>query len=546
MISGVVGGKLNYLGSPTRQQLNQITKMPSAISPPPAPASKAGDAAVPTSSKKRKMVCFSDFDGTIALQDTGHILFNTYGCGSKKRELLDAQINSGERTFKDVSEEMWGSLNVPFEDGFELMAQELKMDPGFAGFHRFCVREEIPFHVISAGLKPVLRRVLDEFLGEEESARIGIVANEAEIKEDGSEWRPVWRHGGSELGHDKAVSMKEARREVNREVAGRKLESGEGEEEVPLIVFIGDGVSDLPAAREADVLFARKGLRLEGYCVEHGIKYLPFDSFADIQGKLEEILKEDEEKTGGKGKPARFNPRANMWRRVSSRNAVPRYVVMTPKEERMFLWPEAFGELVGSNNVAGSRAGVVDSKQQLGGAAVPPGLVSMAFHWTVGDIVFIGCNGIFGADNSDYFVVGGRGGECIAEKEGLYDTCSLFGEVNSVKTCPDNNRRPGLPDGLDRTRPSQVLGTLCKVDQVVQTAVGQFRDRALMRSCRRRRRSVVETRSRFSTFFHEFTPVDFALCDLLSPLNLSTRPYPVGQDTHNVSCGHRPKQLGAR
>ncbi|KAK0745218.1 2,3-diketo-5-methylthio-1-phosphopentane phosphatase [Apiosordaria backusii] len=309
--------------------------MPSAIPPPEVPASKMGDE-VPTSNKKRKIVCFSDFDGTISLQDTGHILFNTFGCGPNKRELLDAQINSGERTFKDVLEEMWGSLNVPFEDGFELMSQQLEMDAGFTGFHRFCVEEKIPFHVISAGLKPVLRRVLDEFLGEEESAKIDIVANEADIKEDGSEWKPVWRHGESELGHDKAVSMKEARREVNREVAGKKLEGEEEEEEVPLIVFIGDGVSDLPAAREADVLFARKGLRLEGYCVEHGIKYLPFDSFADIQRKLEEILEEDEKKTGGKGKPARFNPRANMWRRVSSRNAVPRYVVMTPKEERVF------------------------------------------------------------------------------------------------------------------------------------------------------------------------------------------------------------------
>lgn len=196
---------------------------------------------------------------------------------------------------------------------------------------------------------------------------IDIVANEAEITHDGSEWRPVWRHGGSQLGHDKGLSMMEARREVEEE---------EEEEEVPLIVFIGDGVSDSPAMREADVLFARKGLRLEGYCVEHGIKYLPFGSFADIQMMLEEILEEDERKTGGRGRPARFNPRADMWRKVSSRNAVPRYVVMTPMEERVFLWPEAFSELVCDGNVAGNRAGVVNNgEQQMDGAVVPPGLV---------------------------------------------------------------------------------------------------------------------------------------------------------------------------
>lgn len=110
-------------------------------------------------------------------------------------------------------------------------------------------------------------------------------------------------------------------------------------------MFIGDGVSDLPAAREADVLFARKGLRLEEYCVENKIPYIGFDTFAGIQKEIASIMKEDEEKTGGVGKPVRFNPRANLWRRVSSQQAVPKFVVNTPsKEEKMFLWPEAFSD----------------------------------------------------------------------------------------------------------------------------------------------------------------------------------------------------------
>lgn len=99
---------------------------------------------------------------------------------------------------------------------------------------------------------------------------------------------------------------------------------------IPLIVFIGDGVSDLPAAREADVLFARRGLRLEEYCIENNIAYTPFDTFADIQRETERIRQEDEEKTAGKGLPARFNPRANLWRRVSSQTAVPRYIASAP------------------------------------------------------------------------------------------------------------------------------------------------------------------------------------------------------------------------
>ncbi|KAI0386809.1 HAD-like protein [Hypomontagnella monticulosa] len=309
--------------------------MPIALTPPPVPEVKIlGDAKAQPA--KRKIICFSDFDGTIFMQDTGHVLFDNHGCGSKRREILDEQIKTGERSFRDVSEEMWGSLNVPFDDGFEVMEKTLEIDPDFQSFHRFCLANNIPFNVISAGLKPILRRVLDTFLGEEASSHIDIVANEASISADGSEWKPIWRHD-TELGHDKALSITEARKEA-------ELACEDGS--IPLIVFIGDGVSDLPAAREADVLFARRGLRLEEYCQEHNIPYIPFDTFADIQREITRIMEEDEKKTGGRGVPARFNPRANLWRRVSSKTAVPRYVVMSPtKEEKMFLWPEAFTEL---------------------------------------------------------------------------------------------------------------------------------------------------------------------------------------------------------
>ena len=102
------------------------------------------------------------------MQDTGHILFDAHGCGATRRDELDTQIKTGERSFRDVSEEMWGSLDVPFDDGFVVMRDALEIDPKFRDFHQFCIAHDIPFNVISAGLKPILRKVLDEFLGEEE------------------------------------------------------------------------------------------------------------------------------------------------------------------------------------------------------------------------------------------------------------------------------------------------------------------------------------------------------------------------------------------
>ncbi|KAK6507296.1 hypothetical protein TWF481_005741 [Arthrobotrys musiformis] len=263
--------------------------------------------------EKRDIIIFSDFDGTIFMQDTGHILFDHHGCGAARREQLDEEIKTGARSFRAVSEDMWASLNVPFEDGFTIMKQKLEIDPDFDEFHKYCIANDIPFNVISAGLKPILRKVLDVFLGETQSAHIDIVANDAQISHDGSEWKPIWRHD-NELGHDKAASLQEF-----KAIASSESEDGS----VPLIVFVGDGVSDLPAAREADVLFARRGLRLEEYCIENKISYLPFDTFADIQTELARLVQQDQEMTHGSGKPAQYNPRANFWRRASSKKTVP-------------------------------------------------------------------------------------------------------------------------------------------------------------------------------------------------------------------------------
>ncbi|KAJ1326588.1 2-hydroxy-3-keto-5-methylthiopentenyl-1-phosphate phosphatase [Microdochium nivale] len=304
--------------------------MPAAITPPAMPEVKVvANNAAP---QKRKIICFSDFDGTIFMQDTGHVLFDNFGCGEKQREILDKQITTGERSFREVSEDMWGSLNVSFDDGFSIMRNKLDIDVDFQKFHKYCIDNDIPFNVISAGLKPVLRKVLDTFLGVEESSHIAIVANDADITADGSQWKPIWRHDNA-LGHDKAISMTEARQQAEME-----CEDGT----IPLIVFIGDGVSDLPAAREADVLFARRGLRLEEYCIENKISYIAYDTFADIQREITRLKAEDEKVTGGKGMPVRFNPRANMWRRVSSKTAVPRLVLLSPtREADAFVWPES-------------------------------------------------------------------------------------------------------------------------------------------------------------------------------------------------------------
>ena len=110
----------------------------------------------------------SDFDGTMFLQDTGHVLFDTYGCGPERRKQLSGSIRSGRAPFREAQDKMWGSLNVPFEAGFELMRTGLRADPGLLPFYDFCTQNAIPFNVMSSGMEPILRRVLELYMGKEE------------------------------------------------------------------------------------------------------------------------------------------------------------------------------------------------------------------------------------------------------------------------------------------------------------------------------------------------------------------------------------------
>src|SRR5579871_3174313 len=45
----------------------------------------------------------------------------------------------------------------------------------------------------------------------------------------------------------------------------------------PILVYCGDGVSDISAARETDLLFAKKGRDLIKHCLQQNVPFYPFD-----------------------------------------------------------------------------------------------------------------------------------------------------------------------------------------------------------------------------------------------------------------------------
>jgi 2,3-diketo-5-methylthio-1-phosphopentane phosphatase len=135
---------------------------------------------------------------------------------------------------------------MPFEECKKLLVENIKLDPGFKPFYEWCQANDIPVIILSSGMKPLILALLEHFLGPSADT-IQIIANDVNIKPDGT-WEIVY-HDDSHFGHDKSLDIKpykQAREKLPRE-------------KWPTFFYCGDGVSDLSAARETDLLFAKAG-----------------------------------------------------------------------------------------------------------------------------------------------------------------------------------------------------------------------------------------------------------------------------------------------
>lgn len=81
---------------------------------------------------------------------------------------------------------------------------------------------------------------------------------------------------GSGFGHDKSIEI-------------RKY-SQLPEDQRPGILYAGDGVSDLSAAKEGDIMFAKTGRDLVLYCEREKVPFTTFNDFSDILSVVKNVV----------------------------------------------------------------------------------------------------------------------------------------------------------------------------------------------------------------------------------------------------------------
>lgn len=245
--------------------------------PEPAPESTLP---YPPLHKDKKFVVLSDWDGTITTFDSNDYMTDNLGYGREERRNGNLKILNGEVTFKDAFREMLKSVTengYKFDECKKILREKIKLDSGFRDFYAWCKSSAIPVIIVSSGMAPIIRAVLSNLVPEEDANEIDIIANDAIVQSDG-QWEIQFRHPSSPFGHDKSQAILPYRNLPNP----------------PTLFFFGDGVSDISAAKHADLLFVKYKPGgendLAAYCKREGIKHVLFENFAEALKVVQSVV----------------------------------------------------------------------------------------------------------------------------------------------------------------------------------------------------------------------------------------------------------------
>ncbi|GIC85965.1 uncharacterized protein Aud_002324 [Aspergillus udagawae] len=228
-----------------------------------------------------RIIFFTDFDGTITLQDCNDYLVDNHGFGLDKREVLELELLKGNITFRESFQTMLDSVRIPFNECLHVLEENIQYDPHFVTFYQWAREHNVPIVVLSSGMAPIINALLERLLGSKPD-NIFVVANDIEprngkdVNMNGG-WQ-ISFHDNSSFGHDKSLAIK-----PYAALSGKSR---------PILLYAGDGVSDLSAASETDILFAKSGMAAQGlvrYCEQRGIPFVPFNDWASILATVQEI-----------------------------------------------------------------------------------------------------------------------------------------------------------------------------------------------------------------------------------------------------------------
>jgi 2-hydroxy-3-keto-5-methylthiopentenyl-1-phosphate phosphatase len=207
-----------------------------------------------------------DFDDTITVHDLGGALLESFATIQSDWQRVDDDYHAGRISVEECQRIQFANMKIGRKEVIEFAVMEVKIRPGFSQVVDYCRSEGLRFVIVSNGLDIYIDPILEN-LG---LADIERYSGHARITDTGIAVDYVDPTGTPLMENFKTSCL--------RYLQTRKQP----------IVCIGDSVSDIPPALEADHVIARS--KLQDHFQSHGLPHFTFDTFYDVHRHLDRLL----------------------------------------------------------------------------------------------------------------------------------------------------------------------------------------------------------------------------------------------------------------
>jgi len=204
-----------------------------------------------------------DFDGTITEKDVGFFLLDSFADGDW-RQLL-TQYREGKISVNNFNTHAFAMIKADRQTLLKFAQGKMKIRAGVHELITYCRRKGFQFVIVSNGMDFYIEAVLRD-IGIE---NIEVFAAQTRFSPEGVDTRYI----GPE-GNQLENGFKEAYTELFLSQGYR-------------LVYVGNGISDIPPARQAHHIFATGELLT--YCKETNLNCIPFVDLNDIVRGLERL-----------------------------------------------------------------------------------------------------------------------------------------------------------------------------------------------------------------------------------------------------------------
>jgi 2-hydroxy-3-keto-5-methylthiopentenyl-1-phosphate phosphatase len=212
------------------------------------------------------IVC--DFDGTALAFDLGDAVAHRFA-GEAAYQRAEELFRAGRSSFGVLLRAVFAPITASREEIAAFALERAAWRPGFEDFLSACAGAGVRFLIVSAGLDAYIEPVLAR-LPAPLRRHLELRANRAECSPTGL---AVAFHG-PDCGFCGACKG-EVVHELQR--AGHR------------VLVLGDGAGDRCAAEAGDLVFARAGSSLVGWCRQRGLPHHEFSTFHEVLARVPEL-----------------------------------------------------------------------------------------------------------------------------------------------------------------------------------------------------------------------------------------------------------------